>query len=461
MYKFSKINILIIILVILFTILFLGSAYSQRVRLLALYQSGINKVENQEYREAQEILSELGEYKDSLEYIKLAQNLEQKCETYNKAVDLFNNEDYEEAIELFTQLEDFIFSQEYLNMSSNLILFNKEVETLYNDIDKCYEANNFILAIQKISELDNYVRKSQEDFENDFENNFIPNDYIQKVQEDLKIGFENELIVNSYIQEIQEDFKNAIQMLSNLENYKSCVEILQKCQVELARLQQASTISAGIRSSVGMIRNGKVYLAGNDFYSWKSELDSWNDIVSISVKGNFVVGLKEDGTVVIAGKIPEYYVGTTTWNDIIAISTGQQYIIGLKADGTLVAQGHNGDGQANIDDWNDIVAISTGWRHTVGLKSNGEICITGYGSERQKKEILDHRDDWTNIVAISAGGGSSGNIGTTAYTVALKQDKTVVTTLTGKIADEINQWSDIIAISAGDSHIVGLKIKAV
>lgn len=206
-----------------------------------------------------------------------------------------------------------------------------------------------------------------------------------------------------------------------------------------------------------MIRHGKVYLAGKDKYSWKSKLKKWKNIISVSVKGDFVIGLQENGTVVMAGKVPEYYVGTKTWNDIISISAGEQYIVGLRNDGTLVAQGHNGDKQANIDNWNDIVTISTGWRHTVGLDSNGKIHITGLGSERQLEYIENHKDEWKNIIDIDAGGGTSGDIGTTAYTVALKQDKTVVTTLNDSVSEEVKKWKNIIAISAGDSHIVGLK----
>ncbi len=255
----------------------------------------------------------------------------------------------------------------------------------------------------------------------------------------------------------REDYKRAYEIFSDLGDFQDSQSFIKECNVKLLRLQQATTISAGIRSSAGVVRNGKVYLAGNDYYSWNSELGSWNDIVSISVKGDFLVGLKDDGTVVTTGQIPEYYVETKTWNDIIAISTGQQHIIGLVSDGTLVAQGHNGDGQANIDNWHDMVDIATGWRHTVGLDSNGDIYITGYGSERQIKEILDHKDDWTNIIAIDAGGGSSGDSGNIPYTVALKQDGTVVTTLMGEIAEEISKWEDVIAISAGDMHIVGLK----
>lgn len=385
--------------------------------MITLYESGIDKINNQEYKEGQEILSKLGDYKDSFDKIKIAQILEQQKELCDKAIEEFDAKNYENAIELFEQVEEFKASKEYFKIYEN----NIELFTQINGFEDSKE-------------------------------------YIEKANNLLKEKNNNESLYNeAYSYYESENYIMSIQKFSELDNYKDSEEMLQKCKLELAKLQQATTISAGIRSSVGMIRNGKVYLAGDDYYSWKSELDSWNDIISISVKGNFVVGLKEDGTVVMAGKVPNYYVGTKTWNDIISIATGQQYIIGLREDGTVVAQGHNGDGQVNIDEWYDIVAITTGWRHTVGLDSDGKIHITGLGSKRQSDYIEENEDAWNDIVAISAGGGASTNIGATAYTVALKRDSTVVTTLTGKIASEISKWDDIIAISAGDSHIVGLK----
>lgn len=387
-------KIIAYVLFILFVILFLCIAFTQRKHMLEIYEAGKNKISNEQYKEAQEILSELGDYKDSLDLIKSAQVLAQKKELYDKAVELFNSEDYKDAIEIFTQIEEYKDSKKYIDEAEEVLSQKDSNDVLYNDAYNDYKTNNYILAIRKFLELN---------------------------------------------------------------TYKDSKDMLQECKIQLARLQQATTISAGIRSSVGMIRNGKVYWAGNDEYSWKDELETWNDIISISVKGNFVLGLKEDGTVVMAGKIPEYYVGTKTWIDVIAISSGQQYIIGLRSDGTLVAQGHNGDLQADIDDWIDIVAISTGWRHTVGLDSNGEIHITGLGSKKQLEYIENHKDEWTNIIDIDAGGGTSEDIGATPYTVALKQDKTVVTTLPNVNLDKNNGWSDIIAISAGDSHIVGLK----
>lgn len=413
----KKNKLLICFLFILFFIFFLWISFNQRKYMITLYEAGIKEINEQEYQEAQKTLYQLGDYKDSRELIKIAQILQQQKEICDKAIEAFNDEIYEDAIELFEQVEAFKTSDDYIENYKNYVELFEQIEGFKNS-NKYIEDSNALLT----------KREENETLYNDAVSHYDNKNYILALQE-----------------------------LSKLNDYKDCEDMIQECRLELARLQQATTISAGIRSSVGMIRNGKVYLAGDDYYSWKSVLDTWNDIVSISVKGNFVLGLKENGTVVMAGKVPEYYVGTKTWTNVIAISAGQQYIVGLRSDGTVVAQGHNGDGQVNIDEWHDIVDIATGWRHTVGLSSNGEIYITGFGSDRQLEYIKDQKDDWKNIVDIDAGGGSSGNIGTTAYTVALKQDKTVVTTLTGEIANEVNKWEDIIAISAGDSHIVGLK----
>lgn len=412
----KKNNLILCALFFIFTFLFLWNAFTQRKYMLELYNDGIEKINNKEYQEAQEILSELGDYKDSYNQINIAKFLQQVNETCDKAIEEFNAGNYGSAIKLFEQIENFKVSEEYMDIYKN--------------------------SFQLFEQIDG------------FNNN---KEYIEKANTLLNEKNYNELLyADAYKDFESENYISALQKFSELNDYKDSDEMFQKCKIELAKLQQATTISAGIRSSVGMIRHGKVYLAGDDEYSWKDELKSWNNIVSISVKGNFVVGLKEDGTVIMAGKIPEYYVGTKTWDDIIAVSTGQQYIIGLRADGTVVAQGHNGDHQVDIDDWTNIVAISTGWRHTIGLDSNGEIYITGLGSENQKNQINLNKGDWRNIVAIAAGGGS-GDTGSIAYTVGLKKDGTVVTTLTGDIAEEVTSWSDIIAISAGDSHIVGLK----
>lgn len=388
--KKGKYRIYILILILCFVLCLI--AVNEKEKMISMYELGIEKMENQEYQEAQEILRELGDYKDCLNQIEIATN----SITYEKAIELFNEGKFEQAIKEFSQIQTFQDSQKYIERAKEQIEQINTNEKEYDEAVKSYNSSEYIDAIQKFSDLS---------------------------------------------------------------NYKDSQEFLRECRKKLARLQQAKTISAGIRYSVGVINDGRIEYSG-DYPVLEKELSRWEDIISISIKGNLGIGLKEDGTVVTAGKVPDYpdyYLDTKSWEDIIAISSGQQYVVALKADGTLRAQGHNGDGQVDIDEWEDIIAISTGWRHTVGIDSKGNIYITGYGSKKQLQQIERQKDKWTDIIAISAGGGSHTEEGKLPYTVGLKQDGTVVTTQTGVIADEISKWTDVVAISAGDFHIVGLK----
>lgn len=154
------------------------------------------------------------------------------------------------------------------------------------------------------------------------------------------------------------------------------------------------------------------------------------------------VGLKEDGTVVIAGsKGSNSYA--YDWIDIVAISCGKFHIAGLKSDGTVVAVGNNDDGRCDVSDWKDIVAISASWYHTVGLKSDGTVVAVGKNDWGQCDV-----SDWTDIVAVSAGD---------KYTIGLKADGTVVVVGFNYGQYDVSGWKDIVAVSAGEEHTVGLK----
>lgn len=179
---------------------------------------------------------------------------------------------------------------------------------------------------------------------------------------------------------------------------------------------------------------------------------------SISVFGSLVIGLKTDGTVITAGELNDKYrIETGNWDDIIAVSTGDLYIVGLRDNGTLVAQGYSGDGQMEIDDWTDIKAIDTGWRHTVGLTSSGKVKIAGL--RHNDEELIKNSPEWHDIIAISAGGGYPGRRGEQGHTVGLRSDGTVVAVGdNGQGQCNFFTWDNekIVAIAAGGFHTVGL-----
>ncbi len=391
MRKSTKRQVILSISILCFLVMFFSSALKQRKTLLDKYNTGIEKYINQDYQEAQQILHDLGNYKDSVKYSiaseKAMLEFQHNDSIYKKAIKFFKKGKYQQSLELFEQISDFKESKKYIEDATKIIKESNNNRRVYNKAIENYKSNKLIEAISQFS----------------------------------KLG-----------------------------TYKNSEQLLKKCKFRLSQLQQANTISAGIRYSTGIIKDGYVKYTG-DYPKLEEELSSWENIVSISIQGHLAIGLKNDGSVVVAGHIPNYpgyYIDTSLWNKIISVSAGQQYIVGLKSDGTLVAQGHNGDGQLNIGDWNNIVSIATGWRHTVGLDSSGKIHITGFGSETQLKQIENAKNEWKDIVAISAGD---------FHTVGLRSDGTVVTTLTENPANKISEWTDIVAVSAGYGFTLGLK----
>ena len=66
--------------------------------------------------------------------------------------------------------------------------------------------------------------------------------------------------------------------------------------------------------------------------------------------------------------------------------------MGLRSDGTVVVAGDNVWGECNVDGWTDIVAVAAGWGHTVGLRSDGTVVATGWNDAGQCDV-----SDWKNI----------------------------------------------------------------
>lgn len=389
-------KLICIFVLLVATFVYIDNLSSIKDQLKSKYELAINKMGTEEYDEAIELLHELGDYKDSAEKLKMAEEKVkeiQRNRNYEQAVYLFEVGRYEDAYMAFSELDDFLDSNEYLDKIKETEEQQDKKQILYDEMLEYYNSG---------------------------------------------------------------EYEQALAILEELGDYEDCVTLTQNINNILKRLKLSKTISAGIIYSAAVTQEGQVSFSGVGF-SGQTDIEKWDHILSVSVMGNIVIGLKEDGTVVTA-TINNYRLGTETWNDVIEVSAGEQYIIGLKEDGTLLAFGHNGDRQTDIDDWENIVSIDTGWRHTVGLDSAGYVHITGYGDNKQEKAINSKREDDNMIIAVAAGGGKPGVYGETGHTVALRQDHTVVAVGDNNSGQcNVEEWEDIIAISAGANHTVGLR----
>lgn len=395
------------------------------------YLAAIQMFENGQFEEAAEEFSKLSYYKDSLAYLlKIKITLENCNSDYMYALELRDNCQYQDAISVFENLGDFKDSEER-------IYEIKELE--YLDAIKLFDEKNYEQAFIYFSNLEDYKdsKERAESSRQKMDENDINEVPYQEAYENYRLR----------------NYRLAFDQFGKIQDYKDSANMMTMCLKAIHK--NYHTISAGIQCSMGIKDNGDIMYTGNSPYSQK-EASFWKDIVSISCFGTSAIGLKNDGTVVVASE--NNNIDVSEWKDIVAVSAGQNYVVGLRADGTVIGDGHDaGDGQLKVDEWENIVSIATGWRHTVGLAADGTVYITGYGSSLQLRQIEDHKTEWADIIAIAAGGGNNETAGK-GHTVGLKSDGTVVAVGDNTYGQcNVSSWTNIVAIAAGDWHTVALR----
>lgn len=177
--------------------------------------------------------------------------------------------------------------------------------------------------------------------------------------------------------------------------------------------------------------------------------ENWHDIVAVSDwYSGCKLGLRRDGTIVFEGDDDRLERQVSNWHDIIAINASVRELVGLKADGTVVIAGDKGDHkQHSVSNWHDIVSSSTGWGswedYVLGLKADGTIIAAGELPDKLYPVLK-----WTDIIAIS----------TSAYlVVGLKEDGSVICSPKSDKAPSELDWRDIVAITTRGIEAIGLK----
>lgn len=267
-------------------------------------------------------------------------------------------------------------------------------------------------------------------------------------------------------------------------------------QCDVSGWRNIREVISGGRFAFGLTNDGHVVstpYANQGKYNLEEEVKTWHNIVAIaSNRDNSIgriVGLKEDGTVVVAGT-KQRNENTDSWRNIIAIAEGDSHTVGLKSDGTVVACGGYGFGECNVSSWRDIVAVWAGLGLTVGLKADGTIVSNGNVTIEEvadptKGLQMPTYDDIVN--SIGAGGryelenrGSYSNLTQyleigdaltsqryglvniknvsigTSHVVFLKDDGTVIAFGNSRVCDVLT-WNNVVSICANYSLTIGVK----
>ncbi len=183
--------------------------------------------------------------------------------------------------------------------------------------------------------------------------------------------------------------------------------------------------------TVGLRADGTAVSAGHDTKGQR-KVSAWDNIIYIAAGEAFTAGVKNDGSVVVAGDASAMDV--SSWSNITSAAAGKAHLVGLKADGTVVAAGDNAAAQCDVSAWSDIVAVAAGDSFTLGLTSAGTVVSAGNAPDVSA---------WKDIVAIDAGGSVAAGLVNDGTAVAAGADAAALTGLSG--------------IAAGDFGVVGIK----
>jgi hypothetical protein len=195
----------------------------------------------------------------------------------------------------------------------------------------------------------------------------------------------------------------------------------------------------------------------SDYDYGRSEVSDWKDIVYVSA-GAITIGVKSNGTVVIAGKDTyEYAAEMSTWTDIVQIITSSfSPIVGIKSDGSVVAAwgifNTNVECYEDISTWTDIVSVEVSRWHIIGIKKDGSVVMAGKYLDEDEPEICCYSTDcyeiekWTDIISITTVEDEK------IRYIGLKSDGTIILSSGGPTAAcaGVEDWDLISEPQVGD-----------
>ena len=207
--------------------------------------------------------------------------------------------------------------------------------------------------------------------------------------------------------------------------------------INVPKIRQLTTISAGKDFSLGVKNDGTVVATGNNDQK-QCAVSGWKDIISVDAGGYHAVGLKKDGSVVATGSNKYHQCDVSKWENIVSISAGDENTVGVQKNGTVIATGNNNAKQCNVTNWVNIATVSAGFEHTVGLTKEGTAIAVGDNKYGQCNV-----SSWDSLVAVCAG---------PSYSLGLRSDGSLL--LAGgnsNTLDAIKYYSstDLVEISVG------------
>ena len=135
-----------------------------------------------------------------------------------------------------------------------------------------------------------------------------------------------------------------------------------------------------------LMDDGTLFVEEDESRDTEADWANWTDIVSLDASAcMFTPGarkyraayaaVRKDGTVLAA---PEELAGIIgNWTGMRKVVVGDRWVLGVKQDGTVLTAGLAGETPPDLSGWTDIVDIGTGYDYCAGVRADGTVLFAG------------------------------------------------------------------------------------
>jgi len=117
---------------------------------------------------------------------------------------------------------------------------------------------------------------------------------------------------------------------------------------------------------------GTVEAFGDSYENSIPDAKKWQGIVSVSVGNYFILGLKDDGTVVGSGHL-NYFSNCLTWHNIIDLIVCGSKICGITKSGNVILEGFDNKTTEASKHWSNVIHVAISIDGIIALKNDGSI----------------------------------------------------------------------------------------
>ncbi len=154
----------------------------------------------------------------------------------------------------------------------------------------------------------------------------------------------------------------------------------------------------------GTVRSGASLYQILDRNNWENPYFLWSDMKELLIGEGYIVGLKQDGTVLCQSHIPgEPVPDTTGWSGVqkILLDRERGIAYGLTGDGRVLTASASGEPELPVDAWENVQELQVNERCCVAMTKDGRVLTASFPGVSPALET----GEWANVKAISLGRG--------------------------------------------------------